>query len=49
MVESDEGIRIVAIPGSVRPGNYTSRVLDLALDELRSHPEVSVEVLAVVV
>ena len=44
MVESGEGIRIVAIPGSVRPGNYTSRVLDLALDELRSLPEVSVEV-----
>jgi len=29
-----EAIRIVAIPGSVRPGNYTGKALALVMDEL---------------
>lgn len=38
------GRRIVAIPGSVRPGNYTSKALRLVVDELRTYPNVTVEV-----
>lgn len=37
------GRRIVVIPGSVRPGNYTSRALRLVVDELRTYPDVTVE------
>jgi len=39
----DRNIKIVAIKGSVRPNNYTSMALDLALDELKNHNGVSVE------
>jgi chromate reductase, NAD(P)H dehydrogenase (quinone) len=35
--------RIVAIPGSVRPGNYTGKALDLVMDELAKHAEVEAE------
>jgi chromate reductase, NAD(P)H dehydrogenase (quinone) len=35
-------IRIVAICGSVRPGNYTAKALKLALDELGNLPDVDV-------
>ena len=38
-------IRIVALKGSVRPDNYTSKALALALDEARKHPEVAVDVI----
>ena len=38
-------IRIVAIPGSVRPGNYTTRILQLALDELRNDAAITVDYL----
>ncbi len=31
---SDEGIRIVVVQGSVRPGNYTGKAVALVLDEL---------------
>jgi FMN reductase len=37
------GIRIVAIPGSVRPGNFTSQALALVTEELRRRPGVEVE------
>jgi hypothetical protein len=40
-----DGIRIVVIIGSVRPGNYTSMAAALVADELRKRPEVSVEVI----
>ena len=40
---ADRGIKIVAIKGSVRPNNYTAMALDLALDELKKHSGVSVE------
>ena len=36
-------IRIVAIPGSVRPGNYTAKALDLVMDEFTKHPEIEAE------
>jgi len=35
-------IRIVTVCGTVRPGNYTSKALDLVLDELRKQPELEV-------
>ena len=41
----DENIRIVAIGGSVRSGNFTAKALALAVDEIRTnHPDVTVEV-----
>ena len=43
-MESD-GIRIVVIKGSVRPGNYTSMASALVADELKKQPGVSVEVI----
>jgi NAD(P)H-dependent FMN reductase len=36
-------IRIVAIPGSMRPGNYTAKALDLVMDEFTKHPEIEAE------
>lgn len=36
-------IRIVAVIGSVRPGNFTSKALALVVDELRSKDRVEVE------
>ena len=38
-------IRIVAIVGTVRPGNYTSKALRLAVDEVEKHPECSCELI----
>lgn len=35
-------VRIAAILGTIRPGNVTSRVLALAVDELSGNPDVSV-------
>jgi FMN reductase len=43
--DSRGGIRIVAIPGAVRPGNYTTKALRLVLDELAKHPNVSAELI----
>lgn len=40
-----EGIRIVVVIGSMRPGNYTSMAVALVADELRKRPQVSVEVI----
>ena len=39
------GIRIVAVKGSVRPGNYTSMALNLVVDEMKKAENVSVEVI----
>ncbi len=36
----DQLIRIAAVNGSVRPGNFTGRVLDVVLDELDKQPDV---------
>ena len=40
-----DGIRIVIINGSVRPGNYTSKAVALVADEFTKHPHVQVKVL----
>ena len=44
---SDEkcGIQIVAISGSVRPGNFTSKALALVIDEFRKNQEVGLRVI----
>ena len=42
--ESSKGPRIVAIKGSVRPGNFTSRALNLVVDEIGSQQNFTVEV-----
>jgi FMN reductase len=39
-----DGIRIVVVNGSVRPGNYTSKASALVVHELRSRPDVTVDV-----
>jgi chromate reductase len=36
------GIKVVTICGSIRPGNYTSKALRLALDEFAKHKDVEV-------
>ena len=38
-------IQIVAIQGTVRPGNFTAKALALAADELRKHDDVGVELI----
>ncbi len=43
--ESREGIRIVAVIGTVRPGNYTSRALNLVADEIHQRDDATVEVI----
>jgi len=42
--ESIRKIKVVAIKGSVRPGNYTSKALNLCIDELNTYPDVTVQV-----
>ncbi len=37
-------IRIVAVCGSVRPGNYTEKALALVADEISRHPEISLDI-----
>jgi len=39
------GIRIAAIPGSVRPGNFTGKALALTVDEIRKHPDIALDVM----
>ncbi len=43
--QSKERIRIVAVIGTVRPGNYTSMALRLVADEIRQHDDATVEVI----
>lgn len=45
MEESSGGIRIVAISGSVRPGNYTNMALALVADEFKRHPNIRLKVI----
>jgi chromate reductase len=45
MEHSSNGIRIVAISGSVRPGNYTNMALALVIDEFKKHPQISLKVI----
>jgi chromate reductase, NAD(P)H dehydrogenase (quinone) len=44
MEQASDGIRIVVLNGSVRPGNYTRMASALVVDELRKDPTVSVDV-----
>jgi NAD(P)H-dependent FMN reductase len=44
-MNSECPIKLVAIAGSVRPGNFTSKALALAVDEARKEDDVSVELL----
>lgn len=44
MSDPKGGIRIVAVKGSVRPGNYTSKALALVVDELQSKDNINVKV-----
>ncbi len=37
------GIRIAVIPGSVRPGNYTAKAVDLLCDEIGNHDEIGLD------
>lgn len=37
------GVRIVVVNGTVRPGNYTSKALQLVIDEFRQHSEVTLD------
>jgi NAD(P)H-dependent FMN reductase len=43
MEQSSNGIRIVVVNGSVRPGNYTAKASALVIDELKKQGHVSVE------
>lgn len=42
---ADRNIKIAAVKGSVRPGNYTGMALNLVLDEFTKHPGVHVDVI----
>jgi len=45
MNKKAQGIHIVAILGSVRPDNNTSKVLALVVDEIKKHPDVTLEII----
>jgi chromate reductase len=45
MDSPSNGIRIAAVVGSVRPGNYTAKALALVVDELRTQKKVLVDVI----
>jgi len=44
MSHTNRGIRIAAILGSVRPGNYTSKALALVADEIRRREDINLEI-----
>jgi len=43
--KSKKNIHIIAILGSVRPHNYTSKVLALVIDEIKKHADISFELI----
>ncbi len=43
----DDGIRIVIIPGSVRPGNFTGKAVALVASEIRKHEDITLDVIDV--
>jgi len=45
MNQNKKGIHLVAILGSVRPNNFTAKALALVVDEIKKHPEISIEVI----
>jgi len=44
MNKEASGIRVVAVKGSVRPGNATSKVLEIVADEIRKQPSISLDI-----
>jgi chromate reductase len=44
MSKDTSGIRIVAVKGSVRPGNATSKVLEIVADEIRRDPGIALDI-----
>ena len=44
MSKDASGIRIVAVKGSVRPGNATSKVLDIVADEIRKDSRITLDI-----
>lgn len=43
MAAQSNGIQVVVINGSSRPGNYTGKAVALVVDEFRKYPQVSVK------
>jgi FMN reductase len=39
------GIRIVAVLGTARPGNFTAKALALVIDEIKKHRDIAVQVI----
>lgn len=39
------GIRIVAVLGTARPGNFTAKALALVIDEIKNHRDISLQVI----
>jgi NAD(P)H-dependent FMN reductase len=44
-MSDQSSIRIAAVIGSVRPGNYTGKAMQLVIDELRTKRNVVVDVI----
>ncbi len=45
MPSQSSAIQVVAIPGSVRPGNYTGKALAVLANELRQNPGIDLELI----
>ena len=45
MPSQSSAIQVVAIPGSVRPGNFTGKALAVLADELRQNPGIDLELI----
>ena len=45
MQDTKKHISIVAIGGSIRPGNFTAKALAIAVDEIRKHKDIYLEVI----
>ncbi len=43
--QEDKGIRIVAVLGTARPGNFTSKALALVIDEIRKEKDITLQVI----
>jgi len=39
------GIRIVAVLGTARPGNFTAKALALVIDEIKNHRDISLQMI----
>jgi len=45
MMTESKKIKIVIITGSTRPDNYTSKACALVVDEIRKHPDITLEII----